>query len=125
MEIHRKLYEELTERIIKLAIEVHKTLGPGFLESVYEKALMYEMKNDGLKFEDQKLIIIPYKKITVGEHKLNLVVEDKIVVELKSVKNFEQIHLAQIISYMKASGKKVGLLLNFGRERLQIKRVVL
>ncbi len=125
MNIHEKLYEDLTERIIKLSIEAHKTLGPGFMESVYENALIYEMKKEGLKFEEQKIITIPYKETVIGEHRLDVVVEDKIIVELKAVKNFEDIHMAQIISYMKASGKRVGLLLNFGKKRLEIKRVVL
>lgn len=125
MNIHEKLYEDLTERIIKLSIEAHKTLGPGFMESVYENALIYEMKKEGLKFEEQKVITIPYKGTVIGEHRLDVVVEDKIIVELKAVKNFEDIHMAQIISYMKASGKRVGLLLNFGKKRLEIKRVVL
>jgi len=95
------------------------------MESVYENALIYKMKKEGLKFEEQKIITIPYKETIICEHRLDVVVEDKIIVELKAVKNFEDIHMAQIISYMKASGKRVGLLLNFGKKRLEIKRVVL
>jgi len=94
-------YSELTDKIIKCAIDVHKTLGPGFLESIYENALIYEFRQQGLRIEEQKLISIPYKKVVVGEHRLNLLVEDSVIVENKTVKEFNDVHQAQILSYLK------------------------
>jgi GxxExxY protein len=117
-------HEALTERIIGAAIEVHRRLGPGFLESVYEKALIIELKKRGLVVQDQKEIIIRYDEAEVGCHRLDLFVEDTIVVELKAIKNLEDIHFAVVRSYLKAVGRKHGLLLNFAKTTLEIKRVI-
>src|SRR5262249_12873191 len=95
-------YEDLTERIIGAAIEVHRTLGPGFLESVYEKALVIELCKRELKVERQKEIVITYDGIEVGTHILDLLVEETIVVELKAIKNLEDVHFAIVRSYLKA-----------------------
>ena len=116
--------EELTDRIIACAIRVHKKLGPGFLESIYQTALPLELLKDGLKVETQKEIKIFYDDKEVGSHRLDLVVEGEVIVELKTVKEFDDSHLAQLRSYLKASGLKVGLLLNFAKAVLKIKRVV-
>ena len=118
-------YSDITERIIKCAIEVHKTLGPGFMESVYENAMIYEFNRLGLGYEKQKLIRIPYKDTFIGEHRIDLVVEDAVVVELKAIKAFEDVHKAQLLSYLKATGKKVGLLINFANTKIEIKRLIL
>jgi GxxExxY protein len=117
-------HEALTERIIGAAIEVHRRLGPGFLESVYEKALMIELKKRGLTVEDQVKILVTYDGVEVGRHRLDLFVEDTIVVELKAIKNLEDVHYAVVRSYLKAAGKNHGLLLNFAKVTLEIKRVM-
>lgn len=116
--------EELTGRIISCAIEVHKKLGPGFLESVYQIALPMELAKNKLNVETQKGIKIFYDNKEIGLHRLDLVVEGQVIVELKTVKEFDDSHTAQLISYLKASGLKVGLLMNFAKEVLKIKRVV-
>jgi GxxExxY protein len=117
-------HEELTGRIIACAIEVHKALGPGFLESVYEAALVVELKRVGFKVESQKLLPIFYREVLVGEHRLDLLVEDKIVVELKAISELENIHFAIVRSYLKAAGLEHGLLLNFATMPLTVKRVI-
>lgn len=116
--------EELTGRIISCAIGVHKKLGPGFLESVYQIALPMELAKNKLNVETQKGIKIFYDNKEIGLHRLDLVVEGQVIVELKTVKEFDDSHTAQLISYLKASGLKVGLLMNFAKEVLKIKRVV-
>ncbi|MCG2675621.1 GxxExxY protein [bacterium] len=117
-------FEELSSKIIKAAIEVHKKLGPGFLESIYQQALLIQLKKDGLKVETQKEVKIHYNGQEVGTHRLDLVVNKTIIIELKAVKEFDGSHIAQVISYLKATGLKIGLLLNFAKATLEIKRVV-
>jgi GxxExxY protein len=117
-------HEELTGRIIAAAIEVHKRLGPGFLESIYENSLLIELRNHGLGVCQQIPIEISYDGIKVGEHRLDMLVEDTIVIELKAIKDLEDIHFAIVKSYLKASGKTHGLLLNFAKPTLEIKRVI-
>ena len=116
-------HEELTERIIGAAIEVHRTLGPGFLESIYEKALIFELKSRGLAVEDQLNLPIRYRGEIVGKHVLDLFVERTIVVELKAIRNLEDIHFATVRSYLRAVGREHGLLLNFAKMPLEIRRV--
>ena len=118
-------FEPLSGRIIETAIQVHTALGPGFLESVYENAMKVALTKAGLKFESQKEIRVFYEGVEVGLHRLDLFVENQIIVELKAVKAFEDIHFAQLKSYLKATGCQVGLLLNFNAPKLTIKRVVL
>ncbi len=115
---------ELTERIIGAAIEVHKRLGPGFLESIYENALVIELGKRGLKTDQQRQIPVTYDGIEVGKHILDLLVEDTIVVELKAIKNLEDIHFAIVRSYLKAVGRRHGLLLNFQKPTLEVRRVI-
>jgi GxxExxY protein len=117
-------HEELTGRIIACAIAVHKALGPGFLESVYEAAMVVELKCAGLKVESQKPLRIFYREVLVGEHRLDLLVEDKIIVELKAISELEDIHFAIERSYLKAAGLEHGLLLNFATMPLTVKRVI-
>jgi GxxExxY protein len=117
-------FEDLSRKIIGAAIEVHRALGPGFLENIYEEALKVEFSEHGLSFEAQKEIKIEYLEVVVGQHRLDLVVENKIIVELKAVKELTDIHFAQLRSYLKATGLKIGLLLNFSKPRLEIRRVV-
>jgi len=97
-------HSDITEKILKCAIEVHKTLGPGFIESVYENAMTYEFERADLGYERQKLIRIPYKDTFVGEHRIDLLVENTVVVELKAIKAFEDIHKAQLLLLFKSYG---------------------
>jgi GxxExxY protein len=118
-------HSEITDKILKCAVEVHKTLGPGFLENIYEKALIKELKLAGLKVQDQVSIPVTYKGDKIGEHKLDLLVEDSVIIENKTAESFNNIHKAQVLSYLKATGKKIGLLLNFAKTKVEIKRIIL
>jgi GxxExxY protein len=110
-----------TERIIAAAIRVHRALGPGFLESVYEQALAVEFALSGIQFVRQKPIPLFYKDHQIGEHRLDFLVEDEIVVELKAINALEDIHFAIGRSYLKATSLQDGLLLNFATAPLTIK----
>ena len=117
-------FDDLSRKIIGAAIEVHRELGPGFLENIYEEALKLEFTEHDLNFESQKEIKVKYLDTVIGSHRLDLLVENRIIVELKTVKELIDIHFAQLRSYLKATGFKVGLLLNFAKPTLEIKRVV-
>ena len=117
-------HEALTGKIIKSAIEVHKKLGPGFLESIYENALIIELQKQNLQVEKQREVVVKYDDVEVGRHKLDLIVDDTIIVELKAVKNIEDIHFAIVRSYLRALGKEHGLLINFSKKILEVKRVI-
>ena len=117
-------HRELTAKIIDCAYKVHKKLGFGFLESVYQNALMIELSKASLKVEKEQKIQVCYDGQAVGDFVADFVVEDKIILELKSVKEIHPAHEAQLINYLKATGIEVGLLINFG-ERVNIKRKVL
>ena len=124
MRDNKHQFEELSKKIIGTTIEVHRELGPGFLENIYEEALKFELSEHRLHYDNQKEIKIKYLGVEIGTHRLDLLVENKIIVELKAVKEFADIHFAQLRSYLKATGLKVGLLLNFAKPALEIKRVV-
>src|SRR5438874_1976816 len=113
---------ELADRIIAAAIHVHRELGPGFLESVYEEALAVEFALSGIQFIRQKPIALFYKDHQIGEHRLNFLVEHKIIVELKAISALDDIHFAIGRSYLKAANLEDGLLLNFATAPLTIKR---
>ena len=119
--------DALAHRVIGAAIEVHRLLGPGFLEAVYEEALCVELMLRGVRFARQVPIGVGYKGHTVGEARLDLVVDERLVVELKAVENIAPIHVAQILSYLKATRAQLGLLITFNVTLLRrgIKRVVL
>jgi len=108
----------LTERIIGCAIRAHKQLGAGLLESLYENALSIEPTEAGLRFQRQAAIPVMYRGQVIGEHRLDLVVEDAVVVELKSVERMEPVFEAQVLTYLKISGKRIGLLINFNSRLL-------
>ena len=118
------LYGELTDKIIELAIKIHKKLGAGFIEKVYEKALMIELKKTNMRFEKQMPRRVEYDGILMGDQRVDFIIENKVIVELKAVTELGTIHKAQMISYLKTANKKVGLLLNFARPQLEIKRVM-
>ena len=115
----------LTEQVIGAGIEVHKALGPGLSERIYAKALQRELQARQIPFVTEQTIQITYKDFTLGSHRLDLLVADRLVVELKAVYEINNFHIAQMLSYLKASGKRLGLILNFSRSRLDIKRVAL
>jgi GxxExxY protein len=117
-------FEDVTEKIIGAAIEVHRALGPGFLESVYENALVIELRKRGLKVEQQKEVFIKYEGADIGKHRLDLFIEDELVLDLKTVKCFDDIHFAVVKSQLRAVGRKHGLLLNFANVKLEAKRVI-
>jgi len=109
----------LTKRIIGCAIEVHRHLGPGLLESIYESALCIELKLAGLAYERQKPVPVTYKGHALGDHRLDVLVEDTVILELKSVERFDPVFEAQILSYLKMTGKPIGLLINFNTRLLK------
>lgn len=112
------LYVDVTAKIIEAAIEAHRILGPGFLESIYEAALAHEFDLRGIPYQRQITFQVGYKAIIAGEHRLDFLVEDKVVLDLKAVKDFEEIHTVKTLSYMRATKKRVGLLINFNKVRL-------
>ena len=115
-------FNKLTERIIGYAISVHKELGPGFLEKIYEHALCLELGHHGASYRRQVSLPITYRARPCGLHRLDLIIENKVIVELKATKAFEDIHFAVVLSYLKASHLPVALLLNFAQPTLAIRR---
>jgi GxxExxY protein len=113
----------LTDRIMAAAIRVHRELGPGFLEGMYEEALAIEFAAAGISFERQKLLPVFYREHLIGEHRLDFLVEQKVILELKAISALEDIHFAIVRSYLKAANLSDALLLNFATSRLTVKRV--
>jgi GxxExxY protein len=118
------VYKELSYQIMAAVFEVYNTLGFGFLEKVYERALLKELCLRGIPVETQKEIKVFYKGDEIGTYFADLVVNDEILLELKAVESLNNIHKAQVLNYLKATGFKLGLLINFGRERVEYKRLV-
>ena len=116
--------EHLTEKVIGCAINVHKALGPGFLEGIYERSLAIELRHEGIRFQFQQELPVFYREEEVGLHRYDILVEDTLVVELKAIKALEDIHFAQVRSYLKALNLRHGLLLNFATMPLTVKRVI-
>lgn len=119
--------KDLTQRIIACAIEVHRHLGPGLLESVYEAAVCLELTDAGLSFRRQVAVPVTYKGRRIAEHRPDLIVSDFVVVEIKSVEQFNPVFVAQMLTYLRITNLRVGLILNFNRAVLRegIKRVML
>ena len=117
------LYEELTKKIIGCAMEVHKRLGNGFQEVIYQRALEMEMHLAGLKFSRELEMPIYYRDTEIGTRRVDFFVEDKVMVELKALIKLEDVHLAQAMNYLEAYKMEIGLLLNFGARSLEFKRV--
>ena len=114
-----------TSTIIGCAIKVSASLGCGFLERVYEAALMHELQKAGIRAEAQVAFAVRYDGVVVGEYRADLVVDDRIVIEVKAAKAIDPAHQAQLLNYLRASGLRLGLILNFGTPRLGIKRMVI
>jgi GxxExxY protein len=115
---------EVTGKIIKCAMEVHRILGNGFQEVIYQRALEIEMAAQGLDFTREHEMKIYYKGVDIGTRRVDFFVEDKVMVEIKAVSLLEDVHLAQAINYLEAYGLEVGLLLNFGGQSLEFRRVM-
>jgi len=117
---------EIATKIIGCAIEVHRTLGPGLLESAYQKCLSYELINVGLSIEQEKPLPVVYKDVKLDHgYRLDLLVENKVVVELKTIENFTDVHTAQVLTYLRLGNYKLGILINFHTALLKngIKRI--
>lgn len=129
MRVHEpipELDEAIAKKVIGAAITVHRELGPGFLEGIYRKAVAYELSLQGFAVEQEKPILIPYKDVQIPGQRLDLLVGERVIAELKCVEEFAPIHQAQLISYLKATGLRLGLLINFKTQFVKdgIKRVV-
>ena len=118
------LYKELSYAVVGAAMEVHRILGPGFLEAVYQASLAHELTLRGIQSEQLKRLPVTYKGVLVGEYEADFVVEDKVILELKAVSKFHPAHEAQAINYLAATGLRLAILLNFGAQSLQHKRLV-
>lgn len=116
---------QITGSIINCAMKVSNTLGAGFLEKVYENALAVELKKAGLKIEQQKKVSVKYDGVVVGDYTADIIVNDSVLLELKAARIIDEIHQAQLLNYLKATGLRLGLILNFGTPKLGIKRMVL
>ncbi len=114
----------ITERIIGCAYTASNTLGSGFLEKVYENALAHELRKNGVGVEQQTSIQVVYDGVVVGDYSADLCVEDSVLVELKATKALEDVHLAQCMNYLKATGMKICLLINFGTPKILVKRII-
>jgi GxxExxY protein len=119
------IHKELAYSVIGAAMEVHRVLGPGFLEEVYQAALERELALRAVPFEQQYHVQVRYKDTAIADYYLDLVVDGKIAVELKAVSQLAPVHDSQVLSYLKASGLRLGLLINFGEQSLRYKRIVL
>ena len=115
--------DQITEKIIGCAFVVSNSLGCGFLEKVYENALAHELRKNGSNVEQQKAIPVLYDGVVVGDYYADLIVEGLVIVELKAVRELDQIHLAQCLNYLKATRSKICLLLNFAKPKLEIRRI--
>jgi GxxExxY protein len=119
-----KELNDLSNRIIGIAIDIHKKLGPGFQEKIYQEALIKEFKKDAMEYEKQKVIRVDYEGQDLGNQRIDLLVDDEIILEIKACSKIIPIYRDQLISYLKTTDKRLGLILNFGRSKLEIKRVV-
>ena len=117
-------HEKLTEKIIGAAFEVHNTLGYGFLEKVYQKAMQVELSNAGIKCLLEPQITVIYKNIDIGHYAADLVVEDKVIVEIKTANKYRPEDEAQLLNELKATVIRIGMLINFGREKVEFKRMI-
>ena len=120
----RIVYKDLSYRVMEAVFEVHNELGPGFLESLYEEALALELTARGIPFARQQVVTVCYKGRPIGSHRLDLVVDDRILLELKAVSALTDAFKAQTLSYLKATGLKLGILINFGTSRVEYVRIV-
>ena len=124
MDADERRYQQVSGEIIGAAFAVSNELGVGYLEEVYERALLAELTLRNVKARQQERIIVQYKEIVVGEYVADLIVDDRIIVEIKHSDGFDNVHLAQCLNYLKATGLKLCLLINFGKPTIEWKRIV-
>jgi GxxExxY protein len=124
MKDDKVIYKELSYQVMQSVFEVHNTLGPGFMESVYEEALAFELELRGIPFERQNVVTVHYKQRVVGTHRLDLVVDGNILLELKAVSALADVFKQQTLSYLRATGLKLAILINFGTPRVEYTRIV-
>jgi len=118
------LHADLTEKIIGCGFDVHNELGGGFLEKVYENALAHVLRESGLRTEQQRSIAVRFRGVVVGDYVSDIIIENKVLLEIKAGSDLNPAHTAQCLNYLKATGLRVGLLINFGSSKLQFKRLV-
>jgi GxxExxY protein len=118
------IHRELSYQVMNAVFEIHNTLGPGFLESVYEEALAHELELRGIAFERQKAVTVRYKERVVGTHRLDLVLDGKIILELKAVSSLTDVFKQQTLSYLRAADLRLGIVINFGASRVESTRIV-
>lgn len=119
------IYKEMSYKIIGIAMKVHNDLGSGFLEKVYENALMVLFEKEGIKAEQQKYLELNYYGKNIGNYIVDILINDEIIIELKTVEKISDIHIAQVINYLKITRKKLGIILNFKNRKLEYKRIIL
>ena len=118
------LLKRLSYQVVGAAMEVHRLLGPGFLEKVYQTALAHELELQGIPFDEQKRLTVKYKDVVVGDYVADFVIDGKIIVEIKAVSKLTSSHQAQALNYLAATGFKLAILINFGATSLQQRRVI-
>jgi GxxExxY protein len=118
------LYQDLTYKLRGIFFEVYNQLGPGLSENIYQRAVIQELQNQKIPYETEKVVNINYKNVKVGQQRLDLVVDDKIIIEIKAVDNMHSLFIRQTIAYLKASNHKLALLVNFGGDKIIIRRYV-
>ena len=118
------LYKDLSYRIVGIAMRVHSKLGYGFLEKVYENALMVLFRREGIEAKQQAPITVYFEEEAVGNYYADILVEDKVILEIKAVENIIDAHIAQTLNYLKATGLRLAIILNFSKEKLKYKRIV-
>ena len=118
------LYKDLSYKIVGVAMRVHSKLGYGFLEKVYENALMVLFRREGIEAKQQAPITVYFEEEAVGNYYADILVEDKVILEIKSVENIIDAHIAQTLNYLKATGLRLAIILNFSKEKLKYKRIV-
>jgi len=122
--VERNKLNDLSNRIIGLALSVHKGLGPGFDEKIYSRAFEEELNKAKVEFDKESSIEVKYRDKKIGDKRVDFIVDSELILEIKAVEEIENVHLAQLLSYLKAIDKRLGLVLNFGSARLGIRRVV-
>ncbi len=119
------IYKELTSEIIEASFNVHNTIGCGLLEKVYENSLAWELELRGKRISSQKEFKVVYREKEVGTYYADLIIDDKVILEIKSVEKIDNIHRAQLLNYLRISGKRVGLIINFARPKLEYERLII
>ncbi len=118
------LYKDLSYKIVQACYEVHNVLGPGYSEKIYEEAMEKELSGNGVSVDRQRVVAVMYKGEEIGEYRLDSVADDRILLEFKAVTELSSIFESQVLSYLKASGLKLGLLINFGGKKVEVRRIV-